>query len=478
MPMLTQLIVIAYLAVLGLLSLYGGHRLYIAMVYWRLRNANPRPGDEGSLPVVTVQLPVFNERNVIERLIDAAAALDWPADRLEIQVLDDSTDDTTEAAQAAAARWQAKGLDVKVIRRADRVGFKAGALQAGMKVARGDLLAVFDADFVPPSNFLQQTVPHLLGSPRIGMVQARWGHLNERSNLLTRLSAVLLDGHFVMEHTARNRSGRFFNFNGTAGIWKRACIEEAGGWQHDTLTEDLDLSYRAQLVGWKFVFLRDLISPAELPADMRAFKTQQHRWAKGTVQTARKLTRTIITSDLPLMTRLEALVHLSSNFAYPLVLVLALLMPLAVLVRGRSGITEALLLDLPAFVLATLSVGIFYAIAEREVDPGGWRRRLWRIPLVMSLGIGMAVNQSRAVFEGLFGSDVTFIRTPKAGQRLVRRYHQKLDWTPIVELGFAAYFAVGILWLIQEHYWASLPFMALFGLGFGYVGLTSLMQRA
>ncbi|MFT5683321.1 MAG: cellulose synthase/poly-beta-1,6-N-acetylglucosamine synthase-like glycosyltransferase, partial [Myxococcota bacterium] len=466
----------AYLGILGLLSLYGCHRLYIAVVYWGLRKNSPQPGEDRSLPVVTVQLPVFNERNVIERLIDAAAALDWPAEQLEIQVLDDSTDDTTEVAQATAARWQAKDIDVKVIRREDRVGFKAGALQAGMKLARGDYLAVFDADFVPPPEFLRVTMPHLLRSERTGMVQARWGHLNEKHSLLTRLSAVLLDGHFVLEHTARNRSGKFFNFNGTAGIWKRACIEDAGGWQHDTLTEDLDLSYRAQLAGWEFVFLRDLVSPAELPADMRAFKIQQHRWAKGTVQTARKLAGPILRSNQPARVKAEALVHLSSNFAYPLVLLLALLMPLAVLARGRSGVTEALLLDLPAFVLATLSVGIFYAMAEREADPAGWRAGLWRIPLVMSLGIGMAVNQTRAVIEGLLGSDVTFVRTPKAGTSALRRYRQKLDWTPIVELAFAAYFVVGIVWIVEQHYWASLPFMALFGAGFGYVGLMSLRE--
>ncbi len=471
-----HLIVIAYLGILGLLSLYGCHRLYIAALYWRLRRDAPRPGSDATLPVITVQLPVFNERNVIERLIDAAAALDWPRESLEIQVLDDSTDDTTGIAQAAATRWRAAGVDVKVLRRADRVGFKAGALQAGMRTARGAYLAVFDADFVPPPSFLRATMPHLLSDDAVGMVQARWGHLNERHSLLTRLSAVLLDGHFVLEHTARCRSGRFFNFNGTAGIWKRDCIEDAGGWQHDTLTEDLDLSYRAQLAGWRFIFLRDLVAPAELPADMRAFKTQQHRWAKGTVQTARKLTGPILASDQPARVKAEALVHLSSNFAYPLVLLLAVLMPLAVLARGRSGLTEAILLDLPAFILSTLSVGIFYAMAEHEVDPVGWRTRLWRIPLVMSLGIGMAVNQTRAVVEGLLGSDVTFIRTPKSGSSTLRRYHQKLDWTPIVELSLAAWFALGIVWIIDQHYWASLPFMALFGAGFAYVGLMSLRE--
>ncbi len=473
---LEQIIVFAYLAVLGLLSMYGCHRLYIAWLYWQFRRADPLQPPEQPLPSVTVQLPVFNERNVIERLINAACSLDWPADRLQIQVLDDSTDDTTAVATEAAARWRAAGVDVAVIRRDDRVGFKAGALQQGMQQAHGDLLAVFDADFVPPRDFLRRAVPHLMRHPRVGMVQARWGHLNERSSLLTRLSAVLLDGHFILEHTARNRSGRFFNFNGTAGIWRRDCIEAAGGWQHDTLTEDLDLSYRAQLAGWDFVFLRDLIAPAELPANMRAFKTQQHRWAKGTIQTARKLMLRILRSDQPLRIKVEAVVHLTSNLAYPLVLVLAALMPLSVALRGRSGWSEALLLDLPAFLLATLSVGIFYSLSQREAAPHRWWRRLWRIPLVMSLGIGMAINQSRAVFEGLLGHDVTFVRTPKAGtEGEGRRYRQAIGWTPVGELLFAAYFLVGILWAIEQAYWASLPFMLLFGLGFGYVGLTSLL---
>lgn len=480
MPPLDLAIVVAYLGVIALLSAYGLHRLYIAGVYGRWRSTPPRPSTLETLPHVTVQLPVFNERNVVERLIDAACGLDWPHERLEVQLLDDSTDDSTEVARAVAERWRAQGVDVVVIHRTDRVGYKAGALEAGAAVAKGELLAVFDADFLPPSDFLRRAVPYFdgfgPGPHHIGMVQARWGHINEQANLLTRLSAVLLNGHFVVEHTARHRSGRFFNFNGTAGIWRRSCIVDAGGWQHDTLTEDLDLSYRAQLQGWQFVFLRDDIVPAELPADMRAFKLQQHRWAKGTMQTARKLLPRILTSAQPWRVKLEALVHLSSNLAYPLVLVLGLLLPLAVAVRGRGDVAELLLLDLPAFILATGSVALFYGVAERDAHPLGWRTRLWRIPLTMSLGIGMAVTQTRAVVEGLFGQDVTFVRTPKAGDRVLRSYRLAIGWTPFVELAFGAYYAVAILWCIAEGYWASLPFMMLFGFGFGYVGWSSVAQ--
>lgn len=473
-------IIATYLTLLGLLALYGSHRLYTAWLYWRYRLNNPEAAPAALCPIVTVQLPVFNERNVVERLIDAACQLRWPTDRLEVQVLDDSTDETTALAEAACARWRARGVDVKVIRRSDRTGYKAGALQRGMACARGSLLAVFDADFIPPPGFLEETVPHLLQQPRVGMVQARWGHLNEQSSALTRLSAILLDGHFVLEHTARNRSGRFFNFNGTAGIWRRACIEDAGGWQHDTLTEDLDLSYRAQLAGWRFVFLRDLVAPAELPADMPAFKTQQHRWAKGTIQTARKLLWTILRSDQPLRVKLEAAVHLTNNLAYPLVLLLTLLMPLSVAARGHGGATEALLIDLPAFLMATVSVALFYALSQHEAHPESWRARLWRVPMVMALGIGMSVSQSRAVFEGLFGSDVTFVRTPKSGATgaslvaTFQRYRQSVSWTPFVELAFAAYLFGGVAWASASGYLASVPFMLLFGIGYAYVGFSTL----
>lgn len=470
------LLLLAYAVVLGALSVHGVHRLYLSLIYARVRGQSPSPGPLGELPRVTVQLPIFNERNVVERLVDAACRLDWPADRLEIQVLDDSTDDTTEAAEAVAARWRKRGLDVTVIRRPDRVGYKAGALAYGLRQAKGELIAVFDADFVPTPQFLRQVVPHF--GEGVGMVQARWGHLNEGQNLLTRLAAVMLDGHFVVEHTARNRSGRFFNFNGTAGVWRRQCIEAAGGWQHDTLTEDLDLSYRAQLAGWRFVFLRDEVVPAEVPADIRAFKLQQHRWAKGTMQTARKLLPGILAAPLPPRVKLECLVHLASNLAWPLVLVMALLMPLAVLVRGQGDLARTLVLDLPVFLLSTGGFGLFYLLAVRDAAPADWGRRLWRIPLAMALGIGMSINQTRAVIEGLFGHDLTFLRTPKAGDRTVRRYALSAGIWPWAELLVAAWMAAGMVACVVAGLWASLPFLLLFGVGFLMVGLSGLRSAA
>ena len=480
MDALATLVPAAYLAVLGVLSLFGVHRLVVLGLYHRHRGAVPRPGTLVAPPTVTVQLPVFNEPAVVERMIDAACRLDWPSSHLQIQVLDDSTDETVALSRAAAARWRARGVDVEVRHRVDRTGFKAGALEAGLATAKGELIAIFDADFVPPPGFLRRVVPHFAAGPRVGMVQARWGHLNEELNLLTKLSALLLDGHFVLEHTARNRSGRFFNFNGTAGIWRRACIADAGGWQHDTLVEDLDLSYRAQLGGWRFVFLQDEVCPAELPADVRAFKTQQHRWAKGTLQAARKLLPTLLRAPVGAGVKLEALAHMLANLAYPLVLVLAVLMPPAVLLRGQTGLTGLLLLDIPTFCLATLSVAVFYAVAQREAH-GRWLDKAWRLPLLMALGIGVAVNQTRAVLEGLFGQDVTFVRTPKvgAGERTgtPTGHRPAAGWTPLVELSLAAYLLVGGLLVAREGGYGSLPFMGLFAFGFAYVGIGSLLPR-
>lgn len=462
-----------YLGVVGLLCLHGLHRLQVLWSYFRFRHRVPQAGPAvAEQPTVTVQLPVFNEAAVVQRLIDAACRLDWPRDRLQIQVLDDSTDETTSLAIARAEHWRLRGLDIEVLRRTDRTGFKAGALAAGVGHARGDLLAIFDADFVPEPDFLRCLVPHFLGSPEVGMVQARWGHLNVEANLLTRLSSVLLDGHFVLEHTTRNRSGCFFNFNGTAGMWRAACIADAGGWQHDTVTEDLDLSYRAQLRGWRFVYLQDHIVPAELPSSMRAFKVQQHRWAKGTLQTARKLLPTILRADLPAKVKLEAAVHMTANLAYPAVLLLAILMPASVLLRGRSDLQRFFMVDLPVFFGATGSVLAFYCVSQVE----GWgslRGRLGRVVGALALGIGLSVSQTRAVWAGLTSADATFVRTPKTGEAGVSRYRSRLDWTPAVELALALYFAVAVAQAVTRGWYASLPFLLLFGLGFGYVGLAS-----
>src|SRR5437764_9589235 len=319
---------------------------------------------------------------VIERLVEAVCRIDYPRDRLEIQVLDDSTDETQGIARAAVERSRRAGHDIACLHRDHRDGFKAGALQEGLCRARGEYVAVFDADFVPGTDFLLRSV-HFFTDPRVGMVQVRWDHLNRESSHLTQAQAIYLDGHFVIEHTARNRSGRFFNVNGTAGVWRRASIEDAGGWQHDTLTEDLDLSYRAQLRGWRFTFLSDLIAPAEVPVEMNAFKSQQHRWAKGSIQTCRKLLPRLLKSNLPFGVKAEAFFHLTANFNYILMCVLSILMFPAMVIRYNMGWYEMILIDVPLFFAATFSFCNFYTVFQREIYKV-WLAHIKYVPYLMA----------------------------------------------------------------------------------------------
>lgn len=473
-------VLVGYFSVLLLLSLYGFHRYIIVRLYRKYAGGDdPEPlrsFDEAELPRVTVQLPVYNELYVVERLIDAACALEYPSERLQIQVLDDSTDETSERAARRVQFWRERGVDIALIQRGNRKGYKAGALQHGLQSATGDFIAIFDADFVPQPDFLRCTIDHF-SDPEIGMVQARWDYINRDSSLLTRAQAVLLDGHFVLEHTARNRSGRFFNFNGTAGIWRRRAIEDSGGWQHHTLTEDLDLSYRAQLEGWKFRFLRDLTVPSELPVEMSAFKSQQHRWSKGTLQTARKILPRILRSDLGWKIKLEAFYHLTGNLAYVLMVVLAILMPMATLVRVQQGWHEVLLLDIPIFLSATFSICYFYWVSQREIGRGRWAT-LRLLPAVLGLGIGMCLNNARGVVEAVFRRESPFVRTPKyaiSGKNGPSRsniYARKTSLMPIVELAFGAWFTFAILAILIDpaHPVAGIPFLLLFQFGFLYVG--------
>jgi cellulose synthase/poly-beta-1,6-N-acetylglucosamine synthase-like glycosyltransferase len=478
----TTLLVI-YFAVLLVLSMYGTHRYYMAYLYYRYshnRRDRMQVKKTSEWPKVTVQLPVFNERYVVERLIDAVCAFDYPRNLLNVQVLDDSTDDTVEISRARVAHWRAQGVDIEVIHRTDRTGYKAGALANGLKTATGEFVAVFDADFVPDADFLQQTLPHM-EDPGIGMVQVRWGHINREFSPLTQAQSILLDGHFVIEHSARNRSGRFFNFNGTAGIWRKSTINDAGGWQHDTLTEDLDLSYRAQIRGWRFVYLQDIVSPGEVPVDINAFKSQQHRWAKGSAQTALKLLPRLFKSDLPFNIKVEAFFHLTANFSYPLLVLLSLLMPLAILVRAQHSMTEVLLLDVPCFMAATMSVCTFYAISQKEIGEGKWKRMKY-IPFVMSIGIGLSLSNAKAVLEAFFGHDTPFLRTPKHGVLKKgeawkqKRYRGKKSFLPWLEVALGLYYSFTFAVALSAHHWASLPFLLLFQMGFLYVGVVSLIQ--
>ncbi|MBX5482602.1 MAG: glycosyltransferase [Myxococcaceae bacterium] len=471
-----------YFGVLCVLSVYGSHRYRMAYLYYRHKFKLPTPaGKLTSLPKVTIQLPIFNEMYVVERLVDSVCRIDYPRELLEIQVLDDSTDETCAIARAVVERNRQAGHNIVYLHRTNRKGFKAGALENGLKHAHGELVAVFDADFVPQPDFLRRTVPYF-ADPKVGMVQVRWGHLNRDYSLLTQAQSILLDGHFIIEHTARNRCGAFFNFNGTAGIWRRTAIGDGGGWQHDTLTEDLDLSYRTQLKGWKFVFLPDIVAPAELPVDMNAFKSQQHRWAKGSIQTARKLLPTILKSDQPAVVKREAFFHLTNNIAYLLMVLLSVMMPLSMVVRYNHGLYGTLFLDLPFFITATASVGFFYVATQRELGMNWWQRVKY-LPFLMALGIGLAVNNARAVVEALLNQQSAFARTPKTGaegkqvrQPIKRTYLGDKTLASLVELAFGLYFT-GALWFAVDHeIWTSIPFLLLFQTGFLYVGLSSLLQ--
>ena len=478
------LVLVAYFFVLSILGIYGWHRYYLVFQYMKNKDRVPGPPPPvEDWPAVTIQLPIYNEMYVVDRLIDAVVAIDYPREKLEIQVLDDSTDETCEIARLAVARHAGRGFDISYLHRSDRTGYKAGALDAGLRVAKGEFIAIFDADFVPPVDFLRRTVPYFTVNDRLAVVQARWGHLNHDYSLLTRVQAILLDGHFVLEHGGRNRSGCFFNFNGTAGVWRRVAIGDAGGWQHDTLTEDLDLSYRTQLRGWKFLFLPSLVTPAEVPVEMNAFKSQQHRWAKGSIQTCRKVLPYLLQADLPMKVKVEAFFHLTANFNYLLMIVLSILMFPAMVFRYNMGWTEMLLIDVPLFLAATASVFNFYLISQRETYPD-WRSRIRSLPMVLAVGIGLAVNNSKAVIEALLGHESEFARTPKYGIERTRddwqhkKYHQALPIQAFVEVALGLYFTVTVLYALQHGIYGTLPFLVLFQVGFLYTGLMSIFQRA
>jgi cellulose synthase/poly-beta-1,6-N-acetylglucosamine synthase-like glycosyltransferase len=484
MPHFSSIFLIFYFAILLFPAAFGLHRYYLLFLYYRLHKKRPEaPAFEelGQVPFVTVQLPIYNEQYVAPRLIRAICDFDYPRDRLEIQVLDDSTDETVGVVEREVAEWRAKGFEIHQIRRARREGYKAGALAFGLKTAKGEFIAVFDADFLPSPDFLKKVIPHFYGPGRIGMVQTRWEHLNRDYSLLTRAQAVLLDGHFVIEHTARHRSGCFFNFNGTAGVWRKSCIEEAGGWSGDTLTEDIDLSYRAQMKDWKFIYLDDVVSPAELPVDINALKTQQHRWAKGSVQVARKLLPGLLKGDYPWRVKMESFFHLAANVNYLLIAILSFLLPVSIYVRRQQGWYDMLWIDLPLFLSSTWSVSVFYYHSQKGVYRD-WFSRVRFIFFSLALGIGLCLNNSKAVLEGFRGKTGEFARTPKFA--VVNRtdswkdkgYRGRLSVLSLVELFLALVYVATIVYAIEEGLYLSVPFLLLFVIGFGYSSLLGLSQ--
>ncbi|HEV8203451.1 MAG TPA: glycosyltransferase [Pyrinomonadaceae bacterium] len=481
------IILIVYFAILGTLAVYGAYRIKQVIDFWRYRKFVPEPlarFTEEELPRITVQLPLFNELYVVDRLLKAVTAIDYPGEKLEIQVLDDSTDETVKVAEAVVAKYKEQGFDIHYIHRSDRTGFKAGALENGNKSAKGDLLAIFDADFVPKPDCLRKLVDFFT-DPMVGCAQMRWSHINGSYNLLTRLQTIMLDGHFVVEQTTRNRTGGFFNFNGTAGIWRRQAIEMSGGWQHDTLTEDTDLSFRAQLMGWKFVYLLDEEAPAEIPVEINAFKAQQRRWAKGVMQVGLKLYPRIWLAPLPLRVKLEMFFRLTGNISYPLMIVASFLQFPLLLVRYNQPFYHLMVLDLPLLFFSSISVVLFYGSAVWYLDAKR-TPRLLHLPLVMGLGIGLAFSNARAVLEALLGVKSEFVRTPKyrveegttdaTWKR--KKYRRKRGLLPLLELGFALYFLLAIIYSANLHMWGTIPFLLLFFFGFGYMGVMSLLQTA
>ncbi len=473
---------ILYFTVLGLLACYGLHRYVMLFLYYRHRRRKIEPRARfAELPLITVQLPLYNEMYVAERLLNAVAALDYPREKLQIQVLDDSTDETSEIVARKTAQLRDAGFDIVHVRRPHRLGFKAGALENGLRSAKGEFIAIFDADFVPQPDLFHRTI-HFFTDPGVGMIQTRWGHLNARYSLLTQLQSMFLDGHLLIEQTARSRSGLFFNFNGTAGLWRRSCIEASGGWQPDTLAEDLDLSYRAQIKGWRFVFLPDIVTPAELPVEMNAFKIQLHRWAKGSIQTCKKVLPLLWRSPAPLKVKLEGTIHLTSNFGHVLLLVLScLLHPVAVppqMATGGNPWTKMLLVDLPLFFAASLSISAFYCAAQVELYRQWWKRLVY-IPVLMAMGIGLSINNTRAVLEGLFNYRHEFVRTPKWGvtghQRIGRGYQTFCGLVPYLELAFGLYCTWLLALALERDQWMTIPFVAVFQCGFLYVALPSLL---
>jgi cellulose synthase/poly-beta-1,6-N-acetylglucosamine synthase-like glycosyltransferase len=476
-------IMLPYFLVLVILAMYGIHRYVLVYNFHKYRHhVPPSPPQPAEWPKVTIQLPIFNERYVIERLVETVAQFDYPRDKMEIQVLDDSTDETREVARACVERYRQLGLPIAYHHRTNREGFKAGALQEGLKSTKGEFVTIFDADFLPPADFLKRTIPYF-ADPKLGMVQTRWSYVNRNYSALTEVEAILLDGHFVIEHGARFRRGSFFNFNGTAGVWRRAAIEEAGGWQHDTLTEDTDLSYRAQLHGWHFLYQSEIDCPSELPVEMNAFKTQQARWAKGLMQTAKKVLPRVLRADVPRHVKAEAFFHLTGNISYPLMVLLSVILLPAMIVRFYQGWIQVMVIDLPLFLASTCSISSFYLASERVLYPKTWKRTFLYLPFVMAVGIGLSVRNALAVLEAVFGIQSEFARTPKyriEGQGRAawhkKTYRKRAGWMPFLEVALGLYFAATVVYAILNESYLTIPFLILFVWGYLYTGLMSLGQ--
>jgi cellulose synthase/poly-beta-1,6-N-acetylglucosamine synthase-like glycosyltransferase len=476
-------ILIPYFLLLCILSVYGFHRYEILRAYFKYRKKLPQgpPSRFEKLPRVTIQLPMYNERYVVERLLEEVTKIEYPKELLQIQVLDDSTDETHAFAERLVGKYQGLGFPIEYRHRTNREGFKAGALQEGMKTATGEFMAIFDADFMPPPDFLERTI-HFFVDPSIGVVQTRWSYTNRDFSILTEVQAMLLDGHFVLEHVARSGRGLFFNFNGTGGVLRRTMIDESGGWQHDTLTEDSDLSYRAQLKGWKFVYLPRLDCPSELPVEMYAFQVQQSRWAKGLTQCAKKLLPQILRAKVPLRVKLEAFLHLTPNISYPMMVVVSALFLPVMIVRWYMGWFQMVVLDIPLILANFCSIWAFYLMAQRELFPKTWKRCVFLLPFLMALGVGLTIINTKAVVEAILGIRSGFVRTAKyaiADKKMLvenTSYRRKTNWLPIIEIAIGTYFLAMMGFAIETYNFLALPFLALFVGGYYWAGFATLYQ--
>lgn len=477
------LLLVPYFTLLTILAIYGAHRYAVVRGYLKYKHRVPLVPEKKfeTLPRVTVQLPLFNERNVVDQLLESVLKLRYPKELLEIQVLDDSTDDTHPYTEALVARLKAQGHPIEYIHRTDRTGFKAGALQAGMAQAQGEFMAVFDADFIPPEDFLEKTI-HFFADPNIGVVQTRWTYLNRDFSLLTEVQALMLDGHFALEHVARFGQGLFFNFNGTAGILRRAMINDAGGWQHDTLTEDSDLSYRAQLNGWRFIYLPWIECPSELPVDTYGFQVQQQRWAKGLTQVALKLLPAIFRAKIGWREKAEAWFHLTPNLSYPLMVIVSALMLPVMIVRFYIGWGQMVLIDAPLIICSFWSVVTFYLLAEHELYPKNWKRAIFILPFLLAMGVALTISNTKAVIEALMGKQSAFVRTPKyapkaAGAQGATAYKRKSGWLPFAEIGMGCFFLFMALYCIEVMNFFALPFLMIFVSGYFWAGFSTLWQE-
>lgn len=473
---LDEIILIIYILTMVVLLVFASHGVIMLYYYRKFISNVPEPSEvENFDKKVTIQLPLYNEQYVTERLIDSVCKIDYPKNLMEIQVLDDSTDMTVDLVKKIVEQKQKEGFDIKQVRRSNRKGYKAGALKEGLELATGELIAIFDADFVPKPDFLKKTLKYFT-NPKIGMVQTRWEHINEDYSILTRIQALALNGHFVMEQPIRNRAGFFINFNGTGGVWRKECILDAGNWNDDTITEDLDLSYRAQLNGWKFIYLKDFTTPAELPSEMNALKAQQFRWTKGAIETAKKLLPMVWKSKIPFRTKIQSTFHLTNNIVFPFILIAGILNVPLVFIKN-SGPYAIFFNFMSVFVLAFISSFLFYLYAQKDVYTD-WRKKMALFPIFMAGSMGFAVNNSRAVFEGLMDRKSEFVRTPKF--KIVEKSDKikknesylssnKINSTIMVEIILAVYCLIGVVASLYFFEIAALPFHLMFFLGFSSV---------